>query len=59
MQAAQTALGTAVADVLPKAKRALTTVKQVIGDSSLHLGLLVTTGRMVSSTSLELLVEWQ
>lgn len=56
MQAAQTSLGTAVAEVLPKAERALTTVKQVIGDAVPHLVLLVTPGAMVSSMSLELLV---
>lgn len=59
MQAAQTSLGTAVAEVLPKAERALTTVKQAIGDAAPHLVLLVTPGAMVSSTSLELLVGWQ
>nr|AAF08983.1 laminin 12 gamma 3 chain [Mus musculus] len=42
VQAAQTALGIAVAEALPKAEKALATVKQVIGDAAPHLGLLVT-----------------
>ncbi|XP_003512944.1 laminin subunit gamma-3 isoform X1, partial [Cricetulus griseus] len=48
VQAAHTALGTAVAEVLPKAKRALTTVKQVTGDAALRLLSLVTPGAMNS-----------
>lgn len=59
VQAAQNALGTAVAEVLPKAERSLATVKQVIGDAAPHLAALVTPGTMVSSASLELLVGWQ
>lgn len=59
VQAAQTALGIAVAEALPKAEKALATVKQVIGDAAPHLGLLVTPEAMVSSTSLDLLVGWQ
>lgn len=59
MQAAQTTLGTAVAEVLPKAERALTTVKQVIGDAAPRLLSLGTPGAMVSTASLELLVGWQ
>ncbi|KAL1786196.1 laminin subunit gamma-3 [Sigmodon hispidus] len=46
VQASQTALGTAVAGVLPKAERALTTVKQVIGDAAPHLLTLVIPGTM-------------
>lgn len=59
VQAAQTALGTAVVEVLPKAEKALATVKQVTGDTALHLDLLVTPEAMVSSTSLVLLMGWQ
>lgn len=46
VQAAQTTLGTAVAEVLPKAERALTTVKQVIGDAAPRLLSLDTPGAM-------------
>ncbi|KAL6061898.1 hypothetical protein STEG23_031517, partial [Scotinomys teguina] len=46
VQASQNALGAAVADVLPKAEKALATVKQVIGDSVPHLVTLVTPGTM-------------
>lgn len=59
VQAVQTALGTAVVEVLPKAEKALATVKQVTGDTALHLDLLVTPEAMVSSTSLVLLMGWQ
>lgn len=59
MQAAQTALGTAVAEVLAKAEKALAMVKQVTGDAAPHLGSLVTPEAMVSSTSLDLLMGWQ
>nr|XP_015857477.1 laminin subunit gamma-3 [Peromyscus maniculatus bairdii] len=46
VQAAQNALGTAVAEVLPKAERSLATVKQVIGDAAPRLATLVTPGTM-------------
>lgn len=46
VQAAQNALGTAVAEVLPKAERSLATVKQVIGDAAPRLAALVTPGTM-------------
>lgn len=59
VQAAQTALGTAVAEVLPEAEKALAMVKQVTGDTAPHLGSLVKPEAMVSLTSLELLMGWQ
>ncbi|XP_052580641.1 laminin subunit gamma-3 isoform X1 [Peromyscus californicus insignis] len=46
VQAAQNALGTAVAEVLPKAEKSLATVKQVIGDAAPRLVMLVTPGAM-------------
>uniref|UniRef100_A0A8C6R7G5 Laminin subunit gamma-3 n=1 Tax=Nannospalax galili TaxID=1026970 RepID=A0A8C6R7G5_NANGA len=48
VQAAQTALGTAVAEALPKAKRALSTVKQVIGGAAPCLGSLAAPGTQKS-----------
>lgn len=59
VQAAQTALGTAVAEVLPRAEKTLTTVKQVFGNTAPHLGSLVSPEAMVSLTSPELLMGWQ
>ncbi|XP_021510381.2 laminin subunit gamma-3 isoform X2 [Meriones unguiculatus] len=46
VQAAQTALGTAVAELLPKAQRALATSKHDIGDMASRLVPLVTPGAM-------------
>lgn len=48
MQAAQTALGIAVAEALPKAEKALATVKQVVGAAAPRLGSMVTPEAMDS-----------
>lgn len=59
MQAAQTALGTAVAEVLPKAEKALGMAKQAISNTAPHPGSPLAPEAMVSLTSLELLMGWQ
>lgn len=48
VQAAQTALGIAVAEALPKAEKALATVKQVVGAAAPRLGSMVTPEAMDS-----------
>lgn len=59
VQAAQTALGIAVAEALPKAEKALATVKQVVGAAAPRLGSMVTPEAMVSSATLDRLMGWQ
>ncbi|GAB1286215.1 Laminin subunit gamma-3 [Apodemus speciosus] len=59
VQAAQTALGTAVAEMLPKAEKALGTVKQAIGNTAPHLGSPLTPEAMVSENSQARALGWE